>query len=67
MVRLAVPVNLPTPNEPTRNLARQFSAINGNVGAVNVLCSRCKTRGRVNSMLLGKGKKRPPFVCGACR
>lgn len=66
MVRLAVPLNLSTPPEPTRNLAYRFDAINGNVGAVNVMCSRCKTRGRANSKLVGKGK-RPPFICGACR
>lgn len=66
MARLAVPVNLPDAPQPLRNLAREFTPINGNVGAVNAQCSVCKQRGRVNSMLLGKGK-RPPFVCGSCK
>lgn len=67
MVRVAVSVDLPAPVETTRNLSLVFSAIHSKVGAVSVQCSRCKTRGRVNSALLGRGKKRPPFICGLCR
>lgn len=63
MVRLAVSVNLPTPPEPTRNLARTFDAINAAVSGVNVQCSNCRERGRVNSKLLKRGQK---FVCGSC-
>lgn len=67
MARLSVPVILHVPPEPTRNLAKQFQAINGNVGGVNVQCSICKTRGRANSKLVGKGRGRAPIVCGSCR
>ena len=64
MVRVAVPVILPAPVEPLRNLASQFNAINhGGVG-VNVQCHVCRERGRVNSKLIHKGHK---FVCGKCR
>lgn len=65
MTRLAVPVVLPAPSESTRNLARTFNAINAAVSGVSVQCSICKTRDRVNSKLIGKGK-RPPFICGEC-
>ena len=64
MARLSTPVVLPTPPESTRNLAAVFNAINhGGVG-VNVQCSICKQRGRVNTKLHRKGQK---FVCGGCR
>jgi hypothetical protein len=58
--------SLPEPVESTRSLSRVFTAIHAQASAVNVQCSRCRERGRVNSMLLGKGK-RPPFLCGVCR
>ena len=63
MAHLAIQVDLPTPKEPLRNLATQFNAINhGGVG-VNVQCSVCRERGRVNTKLHRKGQK---FVCGRC-
>lgn len=66
MSRLAVPLNLHIPPEPTKNLAKRVQGINDYVAGINVQCTVCRERGRVNSKLLGKGK-RPPFVCGPCR
>lgn len=62
MVRLAVPLNLHIPPEPTKNLAKRFSGVNDFVTGVNVTCTVCKTRDKANSKLVKR-----PFVCGACR
>lgn len=64
MARLAIPVNLSVPPEPTKNMAKSFKGVNDYVTGVNVQCHLCKARGRVKSKLLRKGQK---FVCGACR
>lgn len=67
MTRLAVPLNLHIPPEPTKNLAKRVKGINDYVAGINVQCSICKERGRANSKLVGKGKGRAPIVCGSCR
>lgn len=64
MARVAIPVELPDPPESVRNLANYFQAINAAVSGVNVQCSVCRERGRVNAKLLRKGER---FVCGSCR
>lgn len=66
MVRLAVPVNLHIPPEPTKNLAKSFKGINDYVAGINVTCTICKARGRANSKLVGKAHRRGPIVCADC-
>lgn len=67
MTRLAVPINLHIPPEPTKHLAFRATAINDYVTGISVMCGRCKARGRANSKLVGKAHRRGPIFCGACR